>query len=131
VETLIAFMTAMNGWERAVIARNFKRMNDLKTRGKKLLAQLADIYQEFCEPGARPERLTEMNWGLDEPDYDAATEQVVRVTPGRAKVVVETRSGKYDLKMRYELVKRGDRWCLRDYRECYDPEVRKWCYCQL
>ena len=114
-----------------MIARNFKRMDELRTRGTKLLARLAKIYQEFCEPGARPERLTEMNWGLDEPDYNAATEPVIRVTAGRAKVVVETLTTKYDLKMRYELVKRRECWCLRDHRECYDPDVRKWCYCQL
>ena len=121
----------MNAWERAVIARNFKRMDDLRTHGKKLLAQLTEIYQDFCEPGAQPERLTEMNWGLDEPDYNAATEEIIRVTPGRAKVVVETLTTKYGLKMRYELVKRSERWCLRDHRECYEPDVRKWCYCQL
>jgi hypothetical protein len=131
VTRLIEFITAMNAWERAVIARNFKRMDDLFTRGRKLVAQLADIYATFCEPGAQPERLTEANWGLDEPDYDAAAEGITRVTPGRAKVLVETLTAKYNLKMRYELVNRGGHWCLRGHRQCYDPEVRKWCYCQL
>lgn len=121
----------MNEWEHAVIARNFKRMSDLKTRGKKLLDRLAEIYREFCEPGAQPERLMEMNWGLDQPDYNPATEKIVAVKPGRAAVVVETYMTWEERKMRYELVKRGDRWCLRAHRKCYDPDVKKWCYCQL
>ena len=131
VQTLLGFFTAMNQWERAVIARKFERMSDLKTRGKKLLDRLEAIYREFCEPGAQPERLTEMNWGPDQPDYNPATERIVSVKPGRAAVVVETYMTWEELKMRYELVKKGDRWYLRDHRKCYDPDVRKWCYCQL
>ena len=130
VQTLIGFITAMNEWERAVIARNFKRMSDLR-RAEKPAGPTRGHIPGVLRAGARPGGLTEMNWGLDHPEYNPKTEKIVSVSPGRTTVVVQTYMPLEDLKMRYELIRKADRWFLRDHRKCYDPDVRKWCYCQL
>jgi hypothetical protein len=131
VQTLVAFITAMNEWEHAVIARDFKRMSDLKTRGKQLLDRLAEIYREFCEPGAQPERLSEMNWGLDQPDYNPATEKDRRREGGPCQGRGRDVHGMGRDEDAIRVGQEGNRWCLRDHRKCYDPDVRKWCYSQL
>src|SRR5262245_52805224 len=108
-QTLRRFIKAMNQWETKVIADNFKSSADLKRRGGKHLEALAELYCEFCEKGATPHRLTEMNWGVDQPDYNPKTEKITSARITRRRAVIETRmGGGYDLKMRYELVLDGD-----------------------
>ena len=72
-----------------------------------------------------------MNWGPADPDYNPRTEKIVSVKPSATKVIVETYMPLEEMKMRYELTKKGSRWLLQAHRKCYVPDVRKWCYCQL
>ena len=132
-EALRHFFAAMNEWESAVIAGNYGSVSALRRRGARHLKALAELYSRFCESGAAPERLTELNWGLDSPDYDPKTEKIMDVKAGRTKAVIDTRmTGKYLFRMRYELLNEGERgWRLRGSRKCFDPESQKWCYCQL
>lgn len=133
VRTLRAFIAAMNEWERRLIAADFKSMADFNKRGAAMYSNgLREIYERFCEPGAAPNRLTELNWEWQEPDYNPKTERIVSVKVGGNKITIDTQmSRNYDFRMRYELLRVGNEWRLREERKCFDPDVRKWCPCEL
>ena len=132
VQALLRFFDEMNRWEQEMIAKSFRSISDFKRRGKTQLRRLARIYEQFCEPGGAPERLTDINWGDDSPDYDPDSEHIQRVKCGPSKVLIETQmTRKYGFRMRYELVYVGKEWRLRSSRKCFDPDARKWCFCEL
>ena len=130
-ETLRGFFAAMHEWGTEMI-RHYESIEWGKTSQAELdkaktaqRARLVEVFEAYCEVGSKAERLQDQGlaFDLDEPEYNPDHKIVSKDTTGdRALIVVEGR----DFLFRYELVRKDDRWWIRDNKKRSSKKNEKW-----
>jgi hypothetical protein len=137
VKTLRQFFTAMNNWEWLMIREDFSDLEQLdeKHAGAEIAKRndasrkkLASIFKRYCEAGVRARRVRDLlHSGGEEPDYNPRTEKILSVEDRGDTVVIETKmSHNFKFNLRYEMVRKGGKWLIRDNRKCKSDFHPKW-----
>jgi hypothetical protein len=137
VKVLRRFIAEMNRWEWEIIREDFGDLENLPERKieaevarrrRRQRDRLARIFETYCEAGANARRVRDvMHAGGEEPDYNPDTEKILSVRDEGDKVIVETQMAhNFGFRLKYELVKVGGTWRVRDNRKCKAADTAKW-----
>jgi hypothetical protein len=140
VLTLKRFLREMHDWEAAMIEQSkglsarLEGMNEeeVRTTMDRIKAasrsKLQSIFEEYCEAGAEAKRLrTGLYYGAVEPSYNPDKEVIQVVSESGQKVIVETQmTHELRNRLKYELVRMGDSWKIRDNRKFWAAHYNKW-----
>jgi hypothetical protein len=136
VQVLLSFFNEMNAWENEMsrYVSSIDRSNTSQEKQARDMAihrkQLEEVYEKYCEVGARAERLQDLGLSFSRglATHDPEREKIVSVsvTPGR--VIVETKesaaTGGWGYK--YEIVEKDGAWRVRDNRERNSEKNPNW-----
>jgi hypothetical protein len=134
VRLLRRFFAEMNAWEWEMIGEDFSDLEDLEPdaidaevdkRRLKQRKRLAKIFDKYCEAGSDARRVHDvLHCGGEEPDYNPRTEKVLSVEARGDKVIIETKMAhNFKFRLKYELVKVGRTWRIRDNRKCKNESL--------
>ncbi|MEZ6072497.1 MAG: NTF2 fold immunity protein [Pirellulales bacterium] len=132
---LMKFFAEMHSWEAAAARREnaFDWENSTESDYDELTVQereeVAHIFERFCEVGRLACRLQEggMSLSLDEPHYNPEKESIESFEESNDVVVIETKQAHHHrFYYRYELVRVGDEWRIRDNKKYAVTKGSSW-----
>jgi hypothetical protein len=124
----------MSNWERQaeIIAMKIESPetseNEVEALGNARRRAIEDIFEEYCEVGRDAARFRDAGVSWSSPsEYDADRDQITFVSEKNGIVTADVvHAAIPDFVFRYNIVRLGERWMLRDVRKRRIKEMPGW-----